>query len=51
MNKREAESVSLNFFEWLFLRKMAVAWNFSVGVDGFITKDELLGIAMQIVMP
>jgi len=25
---------------------MAVAWNFSAGVDGFITKDELLGIAM-----
>ena len=30
---------------------MAVAWNFSAGVDGFITKDELLGIAMQIIMP
>lgn len=46
MNEREAKKVSLNFFEWIFLRKMAVAWNFAAGVENFITKDELLGIAM-----
>lgn len=46
MNAKDDGKINLNFFEWLFLRKMAVAWNFSAGVDGFITKDELLGIAM-----
>jgi hypothetical protein len=26
------EEVGLNLFEWLFIRRMAVAWQFSVGV-------------------
>jgi len=35
----------------MFLRRLALAWNFSVGVEGFISKEELLGLAMKIVMP
>lgn len=30
---------------------MAVSWNFAARIEGFISKEELLGIALHIVIP
>ena len=38
-NTRFDDDPKLNFFEWLFLRKMAVAWSISVGIKDQISRE------------
>ena len=40
------DKVRLNFFEWLFLRRCCVAWNFANGAERNITKSEIFNIGL-----
>lgn len=46
----EGEEDALNFYEWMFLRQVCVAWTISAGNRKSINRDELLDIALK-VMP
>lgn len=46
----DLENKSLNLYEWIFVRSVAVAWQIAAGNKEYITKDELLDIGMK-VMP
>jgi hypothetical protein len=49
--RRKVEGVDkLNFYEWMFLRSVSVAWTIATGEKSSITRDELLDVGMK-VMP
>ncbi len=36
--------IKLNFFEWLYLRRCCIAWNFANNAELNITKSELFNV-------
>ena len=46
----DTKLISINFYEWLFVRQCANAWTVAAGSVDSITKSELFDIAMK-VMP
>jgi hypothetical protein len=49
--RRPVDGVAtLNFYEWMFLRSVAVAWSISSGEKESINREELLDVAIK-VMP
>lgn len=48
--RRKDDADSINFYEWLFVRSVAVAWTVASGQKDSITRDELLDIGLK-VMP
>jgi hypothetical protein len=42
---------AVNFMEWLFIRRSAVAWGISSSHDETILKNELLDAAYLVMLP
>lgn len=47
---RHDKIVGLNFYEWTFVRSVAVAWGVSSGYRLNITRDELLNIGTKVLV-
>jgi len=39
---------NINFYEWMFVRTVAVAWSISTGERSAINREELIDIALKV---
>jgi hypothetical protein len=49
--RQDLKDGALNFFEWMFVRRVAVAWGISNSRQTTINKVELLDAAIAIMIP